>query len=80
MQKSHLNNFEKGAIANNEAKMFRQKWTDGFREGLGGMGMSEFYGPHDDAQSIATIHRALEPDHPSWMREFIRLLKQKASA
>jgi aryl-alcohol dehydrogenase-like predicted oxidoreductase len=24
------------------------------------MGMSEFYGPHDDAQSIATIHRALE--------------------
>jgi len=24
------------------------------------MGMSEFYGPHDDEQSIATIHRALE--------------------
>jgi len=35
----------KGATANNEATMFRQKWTDGFREGLGGMGMSEFYGP-----------------------------------
>jgi aryl-alcohol dehydrogenase-like predicted oxidoreductase len=28
--------------------------------GLGCMGMSEFYGPGDEAQSIATIHRALE--------------------
>jgi aryl-alcohol dehydrogenase-like predicted oxidoreductase len=30
------------------------------RQGLGCMGMSEFYGPHDDAESIAAIHRALD--------------------
>ena len=28
--------------------------------GLGPMGMSEFYGPTDEAQSVATIHRALD--------------------
>ncbi|HSD76353.1 MAG TPA: aldo/keto reductase, partial [Solirubrobacteraceae bacterium] len=28
--------------------------------GLGCMGMSEFYGPGDERQSVATIHRAIE--------------------
>jgi aryl-alcohol dehydrogenase-like predicted oxidoreductase len=30
------------------------------RLGLGCMGMSEFYGPGDEAESIRTIHRSLE--------------------
>jgi aryl-alcohol dehydrogenase-like predicted oxidoreductase len=28
--------------------------------GLGCMGMSAFYGPRDDDESVATIHRAIE--------------------
>ena len=28
--------------------------------GLGCMGMSAFYGAHDDTESIATIHHALD--------------------
>ncbi len=42
---------------------FRQLGKNGPRVstlGLGCMGMSEFYGPGDDNESIATIHRALE--------------------
>jgi aryl-alcohol dehydrogenase-like predicted oxidoreductase len=30
--------------------------------GLGCLGMSQSYGPHDDTESVATIHRALELD------------------
>src|SRR5205085_7622773 len=30
------------------------------QQGLGCVGMSEFYGAGDDAESLATIHRALE--------------------
>ena len=28
--------------------------------GLGCMGMSDFYGPRDEAEAVATIHRALD--------------------
>ena len=34
--------------------------------GLGCMGMSEFYGRSDEAESIATLHRALEIGVTFW--------------
>jgi aryl-alcohol dehydrogenase-like predicted oxidoreductase len=43
--------------------MKKRKLTQGLEIsalGLGCMGMSEFYGPRDEAESIATIHRALD--------------------
>ena len=41
----------------------RTRWLGGLEVsaiGLGCMGMSEFYGPTDEAEAIATLHRALE--------------------
>jgi len=41
----------------------RQLGTQGLEvgaNGLGCMGMSDFYGPRDEAEGIATIHRALD--------------------
>jgi aryl-alcohol dehydrogenase-like predicted oxidoreductase len=43
-----------------ETRSLGRSGLDVSAQGLGCMGMSEFYGPGDDAESIATIHRALE--------------------
>lgn len=43
-----------------EQRQLSQKSLPVSAVGLGCMSMSEFYGPRDDAESIATIHRALE--------------------
>src|SRR3954454_13607675 len=43
-----------------EQRRLGQQGLEVSAEGLGCMGMSEFYGEADEAESIATIHRALE--------------------
>ena len=43
-----------------EQRRLGQQGLEVSAEGLGAMGMSEFYGQTDDAESIATIQRALE--------------------
>src|SRR5262249_49903616 len=48
-----------GGTAMQKRKLGRQGLTVS-AQGLGCMGMSEFYGPRDEAESLATIDRALE--------------------
>src|SRR5512139_367224 len=57
-----------GALPHNrrhgeEVRMIQRELGQGLRSsalGLGCMGMSEFYGPGDESESIATVHRALD--------------------
>src|SRR3954468_4188157 len=43
-----------------ETRRLGAEGREGSARGLGCMGMSEFYGPGDEAESLATVHRALE--------------------
>jgi aryl-alcohol dehydrogenase-like predicted oxidoreductase len=46
--------------ASNKSRRLGTTGLEIFPLGLGCMGMSEFYGPSNESESIATIHRALE--------------------
>src|SRR5260370_40140683 len=49
---------KKGGVKEN--RHLRRNGPEVSAMGLGCMGMSEFYGPGDDNESIATIHRAID--------------------
>ena len=42
-----------------------------FRLALGSMGMSDWYGPADEAESIATIHAAIDAGINLWIRRLL---------
>jgi len=46
--------------ANSKVRRLGNQGLQTFGIGLGCMGMSEFYGPSNETESVATIHRALE--------------------